>query len=571
MEVSGGSRLAEQLRVYEALADCLAGRGPAAVFTYLSDDVAGLVAELKRRGVRVLTTRHEHAAVGMADGFARFSGEVGVALVGRGPGLTNSLNALITAHKARSRVLVLAGEEPSGWSDPAVRTAVAKRPVGKYVDQDGLLTALGVLHRGLDDPSTALGALLHSLERARSGSTVVLGMPIDVLEAQAATARPPAAGTAAPAREPAPADIRLIADLLETGWAAKHPVVLAGRGAIEAGATAELRRLADMTRAVLATSLPARNLFAGHPLDAGVAGTFSSPVGLGLLARSDVLLAFGASLNAFTTLDGRLFEKAKVVQVDCDRRAIGQHLPVDIGVVADAGAAARALNRELESRGWRAATVTDQGVAASLSAYRLQDSFHDSGSPGALDVRTVMLELDRILPSSRAVVFDGGNQALTSIRYLVRSDPGAFAWTNEYYAIGCGLGVALGATVARPDRTTVFVTGDGALMMSLADLDTAARLRLPLVIVVADDGALGTEAHYLRDRSLPSTAATYRNPDLARLGEAAGLEAVTLAQMADLEHVEERVASLRRPLLVHCKVNGEIVPEIADSRPGAAT
>jgi thiamine pyrophosphate-dependent acetolactate synthase large subunit-like protein len=324
-------------------------------------------------------------------------------------------------------------------------------------------------------------------------------------------------------------------------------------------AVAELRRLAELTGARLATTLPARNLFAGHPLDVAVAGTFSTAAGFELLAQSDLVLAFGASLNSFTTLDRTLFKRASVVQIDSDARSIGRFLKPEVGVVADARATARALVRELESRGGARSKRIPVDVTEAPQLHLAP------GSPGRLDVRAVMSELDRILPLPRALVFDGGNQALTSISYLRQNDPGAFAWTNEYYAIGCGLGVAMGAAVARSDGITILVTGDGALMMSLADLDTAARLKLRLIIVVADDGALGTEVQYLRDRGLATTVATYRNPDLAQLATAAGFQAVTVTRMEDLRRIEDSVAR-SAPLFIRCMVGGDVITEFASNQ-----
>jgi acetolactate synthase-1/2/3 large subunit len=114
------------MRLHEELAKSLAALDTSVVFAYVSDDVATLAAELKRLGVCLLTTRHEHAAVGMADGFSRFSGRLGVALVGRGPGLTNCLNALVTASRAGSCVLVLTGAESAGPPDPSGRPPIGK-------------------------------------------------------------------------------------------------------------------------------------------------------------------------------------------------------------------------------------------------------------------------------------------------------------------------------------------------------------------------------------------------------------------------------------------------------------
>jgi thiamine pyrophosphate-dependent acetolactate synthase large subunit-like protein len=133
-------------------------------------------------------------------------------------------------------------------------------------------------------------------------------------------------------------------------------------------------------------------------------------------------------------------------------------------------------------------------------------------------------------------------------------DPAGFVYTTDFGTVGLGIGAGIGAALARTDRLTVTVVGDGGLMMSLADLDTAVRQRLPIVFVVMNDGGFGAEVHHLRHRDLPIDAAAYANPDFAAVARSLGLHAVSAASEADMPAVDSALGGLDGPLLVDVKL-----------------
>jgi acetolactate synthase-1/2/3 large subunit len=169
------------MRVYESIADQIGASGVAPVFTFMSEETAKLTAELVRRGVRVYHARHEHVAVGMADGYSRATGKLALAIVGQGPGLTNALNALVTAANAQSNVLVLAGETDTHIRD----SGSPARLINKYVNQPALLDAVGIDHIDLTDATTARDDVRASIELARAERrTLLVNMPSSILEAE---------------------------------------------------------------------------------------------------------------------------------------------------------------------------------------------------------------------------------------------------------------------------------------------------------------------------------------------------------------------------------------------------
>jgi thiamine pyrophosphate-dependent acetolactate synthase large subunit-like protein len=232
-------------------------------------------------------------------------------------------------------MVVLGGDTP---------TAVPGLP--QDIEQAPLWAAAGVEVQPVD-PDDAGAAVAEAFARARAERRpIALNLPTDVQERESIA--PSAAGRAI---EPPPAPVLSGEALAEAAAAierAERVVVLAGRGAIAAGAKADLVALADHAGALLATSLPANGWFTGHPFAVGIAGGFSSEVGRRLLGEADCVVAFGASLNHFTSRGGGLFSPdATIVHVDVDPQAIGRYAPVAIGVLGDAGAVARGLRERL--------------------------------------------------------------------------------------------------------------------------------------------------------------------------------------------------------------------------------
>ena len=549
------------MRGVEAIAEEIARQGVREVFTYMSRDIIKLMAELSARGITIYQSRHEHGAIGMADGYARVTGRVAVVLVGAGVGLTNGLNALITAAKAHSKVLLFVGEVPGG----ELGTAKARNAT-KYVDQRRLFEALAIRHVHLPSPQSSRADIRACFEFAqRGGEVLAVSLPIEVFDGESgdapSTLRLNAPGAAGLSSE----DKTTLVEILEGGAVASRTVILAGRGAVRADAGADLLRLGNATGALLVTSVMGRELFASSPYYAGISGTFSTPLATELLTSATLVLAFGASLNYYTTYLGDIFGKARVVQIDNQARALGKYQDVDIVIEADAGIAAAQLADELERKqhhvvGYRTAETAQRIAEARGEAQR----FTDRSSAAGMDPRTLMRALEDLLPKDRTLVVDVGHFMDFPIAHVSVREPRAFVWPIEYTAVGSGLGPALGAAVAHRDRLTVLFIGDGGMMMTLADLHTAVRYRLRLLIVVCNDSALSGELHYLRESGYGDELARSENPSFEAIARGIGFEAATIASVGELESLRGRLAGLDGPMLLDCRITPEVVASSRD-------
>ncbi len=528
----------------------LASLGAKQVFTLLGSGNFVVTNALREAGARVVSSRHETAAVTMADAYARVTGSVGVVTVHQGPGLTNALTGLAEAVKSRTPLLLLAAEVAGA----AVRSNFR-------IDQAGLATAVGAGVERLHGPQSAVADAVRAYRRAVvERRPVVLLMPLDVQVAVCGDATVPPVAAVGPVR-PAVGAVQSLADAVEKS---SRPMLLAGRGAVLAGAGALLEELADATGALLATSAVAAGLFAGNPWEVGISGGFASPVGAELLVDADLVLAFGASLTMWTTRSGRLLGSgATVAQVDVDEGALGAHHPVDLAVLGDVAATARELLTELARRGHGPADWRTEALRSRIAAGRWNDQpYVDAGTDDRIDPRTLSRQLDDLLPEQRTLVVDSGHFMGWAPMYLRVPRESGFVFTQGFQSVGLGLATAVGAALARPDRLTVAAVGDGGLLMSLGELETIGRLGLRLLDVVYDDGAYGAEVHHFGPAGHPVDLAQFPEVDLAAMARAAGLEAIVVRRAVELRAVSAWLAAGSRvPLLVHALVVPTVVAE----------
>jgi thiamine pyrophosphate-dependent acetolactate synthase large subunit-like protein len=537
--------------VADVVGATLAGLGVQDAFGILGSGNLIVTNALVRGGARFHHARHEGGAVCMADGYARVSGRVGVCSVHQGPGLTNTMTGLTEAAKSRTPVLVLAGETPAAALTSNFR-----------IDQHGLVESVGAIADRVHSPRTAADDAQRAYQRALiERRPVVLMLPIDIQPQQAASLHP-TQRPLPPLRPPAPNQqaISAAADLLAK---AQRPAIIAGRGAVLANARDELEALGHQTGAILATSAPANGLFTGLPYNLGISGGFASPLAAELLPQADAVVVVGASVNHWTTKHGALISRnAPVVQIDDDARAIGRNHPVDIAVLGDAMASTQALTEALARRshsntGFRTPEVADQ-----IATRRWRhEPYEDAGTDEWIDPRTLTIAVNDILPPARNVAVDSGHFTGYPSMYLDIQDPRAWVFANGFQAVGLGLGNAIGASIARPDVPTVAALGDGGTFLSLPELETAARLKLTVLVLIYDDAAYGAEVHHFEPMGHDVSLVRFPDADLAAIAGAAGAKAATVRNTDDLAVVEEWLVNPHGPLVLDAKVNPTICAE----------
>ena len=534
--------------VAAVLARDLASYGARRCFGLLGTANFKISHALVENGVELISARHEGNAASMADAYAKATGELTLVSLHSGPGLTNALTGIGEAAKSRTPLLVLAGDVPVG----AVKSNFA-------MDQAQMARSVGAVAERIHTAASAREDTLRAVTRAlRDRQTVVLSLPTDVQDTPIAGNAPPLALPPAPGPlHPDPASVRRLG---EAFGRAERPVVLAGRGAVISGAEDTLTALAARTGALLATTVCGHGLFAANPWSLGISGGFGSPAADALIGESDLIAAFGASLTDWTTKRGKLIAPGAVVaQVDIDAAKLGYQRPVHHAVHADARATGEALLAELGQGKGRRRWRTERVARRIRDGSNHRAPYEDVSTAEFIDPRTLSKAVDAMLPMERAVASDSGHFCGWVPRYLRVPGARASCLSHSFQSVGLGLASAIGLAVANPGALAVLGTGDGGFLMSMADLETAIRLKLRLCILVYNDSSYAAEVHLYRRRGVSIDVVQFPDTDFAAIARGYGARAATVRTLDDLEPVRAWVAEGAPGVFV---IDGKINPDL---------
>lgn len=547
-------------QVFDILAQSFANENVTTAFALLGDANMNFATRLAERGCRMIYVRHEHCAVAAAMAFARKTGAIGVATVTCGPGLTQVLTALPAAVRARLPMVILAGEAPlkSGWYNQAI-------------EQAPFITATGAAYHALHWPDRMPTAVRDAFLQARiERRPIVIGVPFD-LQNRAWPGRidlPEPSRTLLPRIAPMaahPDDIAAAADWVD---GAKRIVVMAGFGAVEAKAVEACKALAKRCDALLATTLPARGLFHDDPFSIGIAGGFSSEVARACFAEADLVIAIGCSLARHNSDAGKLWPKARILQIDTDPVTINQgRIAADAHIRADARLGTEALVKAVAPRDRGRDTDWRSAELAQRIRMTPPDSARFDIEPGLLDPRDVIATLEASLPADWQMVNSSGHCSYFFAQMPSRPQE-CFLTIREFGAIGNGISFAMGVAAARPDRTVVLFDGDGSLLMHVQELETIRRQNLNILIIVLNDGAYGSEIHKLRAEGLSDEGAVFGRTDLAAIARGFGIGGETISDLSAISLLIERFKETSGAAVWDVPISDRVVsPAIRRSHP----
>jgi acetolactate synthase-1/2/3 large subunit len=510
------------IHVYDMLARTVAQEGTGACFALMGDANMNFATRLSETGCNMIYVRHEHCAAAAAMAYARKSGEVGLATVTCGPGLTQLMTALPAAVRGHIPMVIIAGEAPlkTGWYNQGI-------------DQAPFIHATGAAYHSLHWPARMPTAVRDAFVQARrERRPVVLGIPFDLqdLEWDGAETLPDPSYALIPQTSPIPPNADDLSKAVAEIDDAKRVVVMAGLGAVEAGAGPACRALAEACDGFLATSLPARGLFHDDPFSIGIAGGFSTDVARECLGETDLIVAVGCSLAKHNSDAGKLWPNAKLLHVDIEPVTLSQgRIAADTHLLSDARLGVEALAAKVRKRvaDWRTDAL----------AKRIDTTPADGATfppePNLHDPRNVVSALDAEIPQRWELVNSSGHCSYYFAQ-MPRRPQAQFLTIREFGAIGNGISFAMGAAVARPDQPVVMFDGDGSLLMHIQELETIVRQKLNILIVVLNDGAYGSEIHKLRAEGLSDAGAVFGRTDLAKIARGFGARGETVHDLATL-------------------------------------
>lgn len=538
------------------VARLLKRRGVERVFALCGGHIMPVWMRLDAEGIRIIDVRDERAAVHMAQAHAELTGQLGVALVTAGPGVTNAMTGIANAHVSRAPVLVISGTSPRLQEN---------RGGLQDLDHTQLVRTITRYARTVREPDLALAELDEAIARAMGEGgepgPAYIDFPADTLRARVPGPvqmeehlRP----KPRPAMPPDPARIAEAADLL---WSARRVLVISGRGA--RGAGPELVALLDRLGAVHLDTGESRGLVPdAHP--SGVGAMRGAVMG-----DADVVLTVGRRLD-FQLAYGSpaVFGQARFVRIADVPAELRDNRRGAVEILATPAEALRAL---VAASGNRASAV-DRAWAAGLRAgheeraRKLRRAMAEAppGSDGRLHPNRVLAALQDAMGPDAIVVTDGGDFlsfARVGLSAPAMLDPGPFG------CIGVGVPYGIAASLAFPDRPVVVATGDGAFGFNAIEVDTAVRHKAPVLIVVANNGAWQIEVHDQATTHGKVVGTRLQFSDHAAMARAFGMHAERVETEEQLKPAIER-ALARRPALLDVVVTPEAVS--SDAKTGLA-
>ena len=442
--------------------------------------------------IKVFLARHERQGVEIADGYARATGKVGVALCGTGPGATNTLTGIAGAFADNIPVLLLMGQHPLGNMGKEIQQEVPSSIFDSFVKWKGTMSKVedipGVMRRAF----TAL--------RSGSPGPVVLEMPLDVLSSEAADSvlnyEPVGPGLKAAAD---PRDIEMAADILVN---ASFPILNVGGGVLAAEAWDEARELAELLSMPVASTLVGKGAFPeDHPLSLGGGvyprSKYASGQALHINRKADAVLAVGNSFRMPNATDGRpIPDGVKLIHINADPEDLNKIYPADVPILADAKLALRSLIDAVRDRlgpgkgGVKEEVVSEIQQAKAKWLGEWQSIFTDPSVPtnGYRVVHDLMqvVDLDRTIALHDA----GGSRGYLS-PFWPATKPRNYIGMGGMAAMGWSMGAAVGVKLGRPDHLVFHVLGDASYGMVGMEVETAVRMGLPTLTVVLNNGGTG--------------------------------------------------------------------------------
>ncbi|AVT37245.1 acetolactate synthase [Plantactinospora sp. BB1] len=520
IEGHGGDLALAALRAY----------GVREMFTLSGGHVFPLYDAAHRTGFPIYDVRHEQSAVFAAEAVAKLQRRPGLAVLTAGPGVTNGISGLTSAFFNASPVLVLGGRAPAfRWGSGSLQEidhVPLVAPVTKHA---------GTVWSTDDVPGAVAEALTTALTPHRG--PVFLDLPLEVIFSTGDVAVP--AGPAIAPVEPDPEEVAKAARLIAE---AERPVIIAGSDVYAGDAVEALRAAAEALRVPVFTNGMGRGaLPPGHPLSFAKARRAA-------LGGADLVVVVG------TPLDFRLgfgdFGDATVVHVVDAPSQRAQHVEPTVSPAGDLRLILTAFAEHPGDRADHESWI--DGLRTAEEAARARDAAAMAAETDPIKPARVYGELRRALAPDAVTIGDGGDFVSYAGRYLEPAQPGTWLDPGPYGCLGTGMGYAMGARVSHPDRQICVLMGDGAAGFSLMDVESLVRQKLPVVIVVGNNGIWGLEKHPMRGMYGYDVAADLQ-PELRydQVVTALGGAGETVAKAADLGPALERAFDAGVPYLVN--------------------
>jgi len=545
-----------QLTGSQIVIECLKEQGVDTVFGYPGGAILNVYDELYKHSDEIhhVLTSHEQGASHAADGYARSTGKVGVCLATSGPGATNLVTGIATAYMDSVPMVAITCN---------VGVPLLGKDSFQEIDIAGITTPITKHNFIVKDINKLADVIRRAFRIAQTGrpGPVLVDIPKDVT---AATTEfefqqiPPVARKIDKMTE---ADLEQAAAMIRE---AKKPYIFVGGGAVISGASEELAKFADLVDAPVCDSLMGKGAFDGtndrYSGMLGMHGTKASNYGV---SECDLLIAVGVRFSDRVIGDAKRFaSNAKILQFDVDPAEINKNIQTDASVIGDIKEILKRVNHLLEQQDH---TEWMQQISEFKEKYPL--TYKKEGLSGPF----VMEEIYRQTKGDAIIVTEVGQHQMWAAQYYKYSQPRTLLTSGGLGTMGYGLGAAIGAQVANPEKQVINIAGDGCFRMNMNEIATAVRQQLPLIQIVINNQVLGMVHQWqgLFYEKRYSNTILNDGVDFVKLAEAMGATGMRATSQEEFAEELAKALEMKTPVLIDCNIDSDdnVWPMVAPGAP----
>ena len=531
-----------QLTGSEIIIECLKEQGVDTVFGYPGGTILNVYDALYKHSDEIhhVLTSHEQGASHAADGYARATGKVGVCMATSGPGATNLVTGIATAHMDSIPMVAITAN---------VATGLLGRDSFQEIDIAGVvmpITKYSMIVKDIHDLAPAIRRAFTIAQSGRPGP-VLVDVTKDVTAAVTEYTYQEPTPIAPYTAEMLESDLNQAAKLISE---AEKPYIFVGGGAITSGAAEELRKFAHTINSPVTDSLMGKGAFSGedelYTGMLGMHGTKTSNLGV---TKSDLLITVGARFSDRVTGNTAKFaQNAKIIQIDVDAAEINKNIKVDCSIIGDVKEVLKELNKKIHPKNHDAWVKEVEDMKAK---YPLK--YNQEGLTGPY----VIEELYRVTKGDAIVVTDVGQHQMWAAQYYKYKEPRTLLTSGGLGTMGYGLGAAIGAKFGRPDKVVVNIAGDGCFRMNMNEVATAARNNLPLIEIVINNHVLGMVRQWqtlFYDHRYSSTILDDK-VDFVKFAESMGAVGIRVTKKEEVGPAIEKAIALNTTVVLDCQID----------------
>ena len=531
-----------QLTGSEIIIECLKEQGVDTVFGYPGGTILNVYDALYKHSDEIhhVLTSHEQGASHAADGYARATGKVGVCMATSGPGATNLVTGIATAHMDSIPMVAITAN---------VATGLLGRDSFQEVDIAGVvmpITKYSMIVKDIHDLAPAIRRAFTIAQSGRPGP-VLVDVTKDVTAAVTEYTYQEPTPIAPYTAEMLESDLDQAAKLISE---AEKPFIFVGGGAITSGAAEELRKFAQTINSPVTDSLMGKGAFSGedelYTGMLGMHGTKTSNLGV---TKCDLLITVGARFSDRVTGNTAKFaQNAKIIQIDVDAAEINKNIKVDCSIIGDVKEVLKELNKKIHPKNHDAWAKEVEDMKAK---YPLK--YNQEGLTGPY----VIEELYRVTKGDAIVVTDVGQHQMWAAQYYKYKEPRTLITSGGLGTMGYGLGAAIGAKFGRPDKVVVNIAGDGCFRMNMNEVATAARNNLPLIEIVINNHVLGMVRQWqtlFYDHRYSSTILDDK-VDFVKFAESMGAVGIRVTKKEEVGPAIEKAIALNTTVVLDCQID----------------